>query len=247
MCFWNVLCALKKSPYFHEMILLPDNSKRAKNVLVSFYVLFCIQILVLVSGFLQYLLLLQYKAGDFNQADAATNDLRQRIILITHLLMFIVCIVLFILWSRRAYNNLNLSGKASTKYAEGWAAGAWFVPFLNLGRPYLIIQEIWEKTQDATEGLLNYYRSNIVGWWWASWIFYNVATNLTTNIFKGNSIDDLYNATIADFICNVFELGALVLIIIIVKRIAEFEKNLQQSLLNEIDNEGEDKLNLIIG
>jgi hypothetical protein len=145
------------------MILLPDNSQRAKNVLISFYVLFFIQILVLVSDFLQYLLLLKYKEGNFDQAEATTNDLRQQIVVVTHLLMFIVCIVLFILWFRRAYNNLNIHGKAYTKYAEGWAAGAWFVPFLNLGRPYLIMQEIWEKTQEATEGLLNYYKNLLCG------------------------------------------------------------------------------------
>jgi Domain of unknown function (DUF4328) len=229
------------------MILLPDNSKRAKNVLISFYVLAFLQIIVLASDFLQYLLLQKYKEGNFNEVDASANDLRQQIVVITHLVMFIICIVLFILWFRRAYNNLNLSGKANTKYTEGWAAGAWFVPFLNLGRPYLIMQEIWEKTQEATEGLLNYYRSNIVGWWWTLWIISNVTTNVTSKIFTGSSIDDLYNATIADFICNIFELGALVLIIIIVKRVAEFEKNLQQSLLNETEVEGEDKLNLIVG
>jgi Domain of unknown function (DUF4328) len=216
-------------------------------VLISFYVLAFLQIIVLASNFLQYLLLQKYKEGNFNEVDASANDLRQQIVVIIHLVMFIVCIVLFILWFRRAYNNLNLSGKANTKYTEGWAAGAWFVPFLNLGRPYLIMQEIWEKTQEATEGLLNYYRSNIVGWWWTLWIISNVTTNVTSKIFTGSSIDDLYNATIADFICNIFELGALVLIIIIVKSVAEFEKNLQQSLLNETEVEGEDKLNLIVG
>jgi hypothetical protein len=228
------------------MILLPDNSKRAKNLIIAFYVLGILQILSLASDFMQYLLLLKMKTGNYVESAAEANDMRQRIIIYVHLAAYILCIVLFIMWFRRAYNNLNLSGKAYTKYGEGWAAGAWFTPFLNLGRPYLIMQEIWEKTQEATEGLINYYRSNIVGWWWALWIIYNVATNISNKLFKGNTIDDLYDSTIANFICNIFELAALILIIIIVKKTAEFENNLQQSLLNEIEPESEDKLNFII-
>jgi Domain of unknown function (DUF4328) len=228
------------------MILLPDNSQRAKNLLIGFYILGILQILSLASDFMQYLLLLKMKAGNYEESAAEANDLRQKIIIYGHLVVYILCIVLFILWFRRAYNNLNLSEKAYTKYGEGWAAGAWFVPFLNFGRPYLIMQEIWEKTQEATEGLVYNYRSTIVGWWWASWIIYNICTNVSNRIFIGNTIDDLYSSTMASIVCNILELAALVLIIIVVKKVAVFEKNLQQSLLNEIEPEGEDKLNFII-
>jgi Domain of unknown function (DUF4328) len=228
------------------MILLPDNSQRGKNTIIAFYLLYILQIFGLVSGFMQYLLLVKAKKGAFVQQEAEANDLRQQIVIYTHLAMYIVCIVLFIMWFRRAYNNLNVSDKARSQYAEGWAAGAWFVPFLNLGRPYLIMQEIWEKTQQATNGLINYLSSSIVGWWWALWIIFNVCSNIINKVFTGNSIDDLLNNTIANLGCDVIELGALTLIIVIVKKVMVFEANLQQSLLVEEETEGEDKLNFIL-
>ena len=41
-------------------------------------------------------------------------------------------------------------------------------------------------------------------------------------------------------------MATLILLIIIIKNVAVFEKNLQHSLLNEVDVDGEDKLNFIV-
>ncbi|MCY7292511.1 MAG: DUF4328 domain-containing protein [Ferruginibacter sp.] len=228
------------------MILLPDNSQRSKNSLVAFYVMLAIQVAFMFSTFLQYLLLKRIQRGDYSQAEAEANDLRHQIIAYSNVAIYIVCIVLFIRWFRRAYNNLNLSGREYTKYGEGWASGAWFVPFLNLGRPYYIMLEIWEKTQSATENLITTKSGKIVGWWWALWIINNIGINVTNRLFKSGEIEDLITTTIASFIFNVIEMAALILLIIIIKNVAVFEQNLQHSLLNEVEPEGEDKLNFIV-
>ena len=228
------------------MILLPDNSKRAKNLLVCFYVLAIINILVLVSYILQYFLLKKMQVGNYVIDEATANDFRHNIIIITHIVMFIICAVFFILWFRRAYNNLNLSERVYTKYPEGWAAGAWFVPFLNLGRPYVIMKEIWTKTQEETTGLLNFHNSAIVGWWWTFWIISNILTNITSKMFDETNLEELCNGTIAQFICDSFEFVALILIIIIVKKVKVFEENFQNSLLSENKLESEDKLDFIL-
>ncbi len=228
------------------MILLPDNAQRAKNILIAFYIMLACEVAFMFSTFLQYNLLLRIKKGDYLQSEAEANDIRHQIIAYSNVAIYIVCIVLFILWFRRAYNNLNLSGRENTRYAEGWASGAWFVPFLNLGRPYLIMLEIWDKTQRATENLIITKGGKIIGWWWALWIINNFGTNITNRLFKSNSIEDLLTTTVASFIFNMVEMGSLILLIIIIKNVVVFEQNLQQSLLNEIEPEGEDKLNFIV-
>lgn len=205
-----------------------------------------VQVAFMFSTLLQYLLLRRIQAGDYSQAEAEANDLRHQIIAYSNVAIYIVCIVLFIMWFRRAYNNLNLSGRENTKYAEGWASGAWFVPFLNLGRPYLIMLEIWEKTQRATENLISTKSGKIIGWWWTLWIINNIGTNVINRLFKSGEIEDLITTTIASFIFNVIEMASLILLIIIIKNVAVFEQNLQYSLLNEVEPEGEDKLNFIV-
>lgn len=229
------------------MILLPDNAQRAKNSLIAFYILGATQIVSTVSTIFQYNLLQKILKGNYTADEAASNDLRQQIIAFFNAAMYIVCVVLFIMWFRRAYNNLNLSGREYTKFGEGWAAGAWFVPFLNLGRPYLIMKEIWEKTQQATENLISIKSNKIVGWWWVLWIIYNVGSYITLKLLSiGEEIDGLLKSTIAALVFNFFEMAALILLIIIIKNVAVFERNLQHSLLNEVDVDGEDKLNFIV-
>ena len=228
------------------MIILPDNSQRAKNSLIAFYVLGVIQIAFMISSFLQYLLLKRMQNGNYTQQEATINDIRHQIIAYANIGVYIACIVLFILWFRRAYNNLNLSNKAYTKYAEGWAAGAWFVPFINLARPYFIMQEIWVKTQEATHNLITHKNGKIIGWWWVIWIINNIGTNFINRYFKETDVEELITSTSASIIFNFIELVALALLIIIIKNIMVFEKNLQASLLNETEVDGEDKLNFVM-
>lgn len=228
------------------MILLPDNAQRAKNSLIAFYILGACQIASTISTFLQYNLLQKILKGNYTAEEASANDLRQQIIAFFNGAIYIVCIVLFIMWFRRAYNNLSLSGREYTKYGEGWAAGAWFVPFLNLGRPYLIMQEIWDKTQRATENLITIKGNKIIGWWWVLWLIFNVGSYITLKLLSIGEIDGLLKSTIAAIIFNFIEMAALILLIIIIKNVAVFEKNLQHSLLNEVDVDGEDKLNFIV-
>jgi predicted nucleic acid-binding Zn ribbon protein len=229
------------------MILLPDNTQRNKNATVAFYVLGFIKIAAIVSSFLQAALLSRMEAGNYSEAEAESNDIRERIIAIANFAVLILCIVLFILWFRRAYNNLNRSGRTATQFDEGWAAGSWFVPFLNLGRPYQIMKEIWEKTQLATTNLLTYRKSDIVGWWWAIWILGNVASNIANRAERASSISELLTATYISVAADLIQLISIVLVVVMTKTTGRFEANLQESLLSDEQpvGEGEDHLNFI--
>ena len=228
------------------MIVLPDNSQRAKNSLIAFYVLGFIQIAFMISAFLQYSLLKRMQSGNYTEEEAAINDTRHQTIAYANVAVYIVCMVLFIMWFRRAYNNLNLSQRAYTKHPEGWAAGAWFVPFLNLARPYFIMEEIWEKTQEATHNLISYKNGKIIGWWWVIWIINNIGTNFINRYFKETNVEELITSTLASLFFNIIEIISLLLLIIIMRNIMVFEKNLHNSLLEEEVSESEDKLNFVI-
>jgi hypothetical protein len=228
-------------------MLLPDNTQRNKNITVAFYILGFIKIAAIVSSFLQAALLSRMEAGNYTTAEAESNDMRERLIAVANLAVLILCIVLFILWFRRAYNNLNRSGRTVTQFDEGWAAGAWFVPFLNLGRPYQIMKEIWEKTQQVTTNLLIYRKSDIVGWWWAIWIIGNVASNIANRAERASSISELMTATYISATADFIQLISIVLVIVIIKSTGVFEANLQESLLLDEQpvGDGEDHLNFI--
>lgn len=82
-------------------------------------------------------------------------------------------VITYILWFRRAYANLHKKVNYLS-YAEGWAAGSWFVPILQLFRPYQIMQEMYQETDDwLSKNVKNYtpkFKYPYVGLWWILWI-----------------------------------------------------------------------------
>ena len=89
-------------------------------------------------------LLGRIQAGEHvSDAETSFNDIRQRVIGVTHALLFIATIVLFLMWFSRAYQNVERLGGGPFRYGRGWAIGAWFVPILNVFRPKQIANDIW--------------------------------------------------------------------------------------------------------
>ena len=54
-----------------------------------------------------------------------------------------------IAWTSRLYRNLSALGVGPLRYTEGWAIGAWFIPFFNLVRPKQILDDIWRGSGPA--------------------------------------------------------------------------------------------------
>jgi len=80
--------------------------------------------------------------------------------------------VAFCLWFYRAYKNLAFLRAPNLSFTPGWAAGAFFVPILQLFRPYQIAQETWQASDPdmLTSSWRRAGRSWIIRCWWTFWI-----------------------------------------------------------------------------
>jgi hypothetical protein len=54
--------------------------------------------------------------------------------------------IVFLRWVHTACRVLTLTGTRQTKFTPGWAVGSWFIPFLNLARPYQILKDLWQRS-----------------------------------------------------------------------------------------------------
>lgn len=159
-------------------------------------------------------------------------DIIDSLIAIANLLCLIICIIFFIRWFRRAYYNLHtLDGFGNRpQFEEGWAAGSWFVPFMNLVRPYKIMMEIWESNERRANNGSSSASVTMVGWWWAAWIIYNVVGNFATRLeLRSTDIDSVKSANFMDIISNGFGVVALVLIIKIIGVVSAWEKKVYEA------------------
>jgi uncharacterized protein DUF4328 len=217
--------------------MLKNNSERGKNIIIAFWFLFAISFISTISTYFEYELLAKARTGNVSLSEATANDTRQRIIGLAEILMRIVVVVLFIMWLRRAYYNIRRLG-FNTRYTDGWAAGAWFVPIMNLYAPYQIVKEVWDNTQfKAQQNSTNptHKTSTIIGVWWFLWIVSSIIGNFYVRLaFNSNrSLEDSISLDKSDIIIGALDLISMFLIIEIIQKIRKFESEMNDAILIE--------------
>jgi hypothetical protein len=60
--------------------------------------------------------------------------------------LFIALIVLFCVWIHRVNSNARALGAHGMRFSPGWAVGWFFIPIMNLFRPYQIVRELWKAS-----------------------------------------------------------------------------------------------------
>ena len=217
---------------------LESNKQMAKTVIVLLWIVLALEIANLVSSILQYNLLQTIADGGYiSEQTAIANDRRESIIAILYLTTLIIMAFTFLVWFRTAYRNLHQK-VSNLAYSEGWAMGAWFVPIINLYRPYLIMHELYEDTKK----LINSrelskrvdYTTTYVGWWWSIFIASGIANGIYIRFFSRNLF------TIEDFIAQatmsiVVDVISIPLTLLAIKVVSDYSK--VEPLLNEIKDE----------
>jgi len=112
------------------------------------------------------------KGEPVTELEAMISDSRQAAIGSGQAVLGIAVLVVFLAWVYRANKNLRSLRAAGLMFTPGWAVGWFFVPFMNLFRPYQVVSEIWKASHpevDINDGTSwkAVRASPIVGCWWA--------------------------------------------------------------------------------
>ena len=210
---------------------MKDNTQRARLAIIMLWVSLAVSVLMMVSSYLQYSLLLDYDAGvEITEAELEANDIREIAVALLFVAVHITTIVVFIQWFRRAYYNLHqISTELS--YSEGWAAGSWFVPILNLVRPYKIMRELYVETQrllhDQLAGIELKSQRQLVGIWWAFWIVVSILSNVESRVPE-DTIDSLIFSSGLGIFSNAVSVAAAFFAVRVVKNYAAMEPMLRR-------------------
>ena len=84
-------------------------------------------------------------------SEAAAHDLRRRHIGNLTLAALAGTAVLWLAWLHRAYGNLALIGSKRSRFARSRALGYWFIPFLNLVRPFQVMKDLWLRSESMND------------------------------------------------------------------------------------------------
>lgn len=207
--------------------LLP-NQERARWVVIIFYIHIASILAFALSQWWQAGLI---ESGDLTTETAQQSDLIVGVLALAFVGTLILCIVFFIMWFRRAYANLHRLGNPESvlSFSEGWASGAWFVPFLNLVRPYHIMKEIWNETQYNIPGKVEQEGlrgAELIGWWWGTWIVSNILSNIASKMGGERTMDEIITTLHASAIGECLAIPAAFLAIRVVQETNIFEQEL---------------------
>lgn len=214
------------------MINLRPNKTRAKYAMLMISIVMAMEILSIVSDYFQYQLLTGFLEGvETTMEEADANDTRQRIISILYIAAMIGSVITFIQWFRRAYFNLGVICP-NLNHKNGWAAGAWFVPFLNLYVPYQIMKELYTKTFQYLRNNGKYtanLSTSLVGWWWALWLIGSYVSNFVARyMWKAETTETIINSTLASMFSSSIMLITGVLALMVINNYAEVEHLLEE-------------------
>lgn len=217
---------------------LRPNGQRAKNAILLVSIVLTINVVALISNFLQYNLLHTVANGGFITPDEANaNDSTQQIITIIYVIFFFISGVTFIQWFRRAYYNLHLRVE-NLSHGEGWAAGSWFIPIMCLYRPLQIMKELYNVTDFylSKKGIKidANFTTRALTLWWTLWIVNNVLGQVIYRYTAdATSVDQLTTSTILNIIDKIIEIPLALVTIKVIKDYSRIEPLLIEAEENE--------------
>lgn len=91
--------------------------------------------------------------GSFTEAEGQSNDSREQIIELFQLALYLFTVVIFGRWIVRANKNVRAFGADGLRITPGWAVGYFFVPIINLWRPYQAMKDLWRASHAQLLGL----------------------------------------------------------------------------------------------
>jgi hypothetical protein len=141
--------------------------------------------------------------------------------------LFIVTGIVWLLWLHSSYGLLRQVGTKVTRFSPGWAVGFWFVPLVNLARPYQVVRELRLRSRNlnATAEPEPQLSGEVTALWWLTWLAANVACLLVAAQLAGaTTAADIISADKVLFAGDNLAAAAALLAIYLVRQIRSAQK-----------------------
>lgn len=199
-----------------------DASLLAKSTQILFFVCAVLAALMIWSTWRELELLKSATGGQgISDAAAAVNDSRQAFIGLVYFVLSVSGFVVLLRWISRANRNARALGASDMRFTPGWSVGWFFVPIMNLFRPYQVVRELLNVSgRLAEQGGVRYEVSLPIGLWWMLWILSGLVDQMSLRMtLRAADIQDLIYADWVSIIGSLVGIPALLLAVTIVSEI----------------------------
>jgi hypothetical protein len=146
---------------------------------------------------------------------------------LTYLFVYLVTVIVFGMFLHRSNRNARALGAQGMEYTPGWTVGWYFVPFLNLVKPYHAVQEIYRAT-DPDADAYDWTRAYVPGllpWWWGLWIVSNVLGALVGRLAMSSDATAHAIAPWVDVLDGLLDVALAAVAIVLVRRLADRQEH----------------------
>jgi Domain of unknown function (DUF4328)/GYF domain 2 len=197
-----------------------DPTSLTRFVIIMLWVSLGFEIITLLGDIAQMGLLNR----PFTNEEALANDARQQLIGVGYIIVFLVTGIAFLKWIHRANLNCRGFGVSNMVFTPGWAVGWYFIPFMNLVRPFQAMKEIWQVSQNP-RAWQTVPGSPLLGWWWGLWIANGVLGQMVFRAAKNaNTIEQLERLTTISIIASIAGIPVCLVAMKLVKSIAAMQE-----------------------
>lgn len=203
------------------------NRRRAQLAVIGLSICALISVMIIVITISAINLFQRLTTGDFTMAEVTAIDERLRTLALFEVGTYLVTAIIFLLWIYRAYQNHEQLSRRGTEYSPNWAAGGFFVPFLNWVRPYQVVREMWDETQvGPTDDVFAATPSHvIIIVWWLSFLAMNFISRLYSGVASAaDSVTELTSAATVDILVQAVTILSALLAIRIVQTIGLYHE-----------------------
>lgn len=95
-------------------------------------------------------------------------------------LLFLITAFFFLKWIYRINANAHTLEDENLTISPPWSVGYYFVPILNLWRPYRAMTEAYSAIVDASG---QQERKALFGWWWCLWLIANGGVEAANRLY----------------------------------------------------------------
>lgn len=209
-----------------------DPTRLTRWVEALLYLELVMSVVGLIGGALELQVLNAAVRGSADAELSAQSDRRQALIGLLQFITFLAAGSAILMWIHRANFNVRQLGARYLRYTPGWSVGWYFIPFLNLWKPYGAMREIWRasahpapdwQTQPNPSGTL-------LPVWWTLWLLSNSFANASFRLTLAAEAPRQYvAATLVGQIADALQIPLCLVLLVIVKRVHSMQMQALQA------------------
>ena len=213
----------------------PKWASFTKTLTYLFIACLFLELISLISDFMELNLLNQLREGLFETDEMATqaaeaNDDRQGIIALFYLPVYFLSVVLFFVYVYRSNHNSRYLGAKDLKQSPAWAVIWAFIPIMNVWKFYQALKEIWQSSLDP----MNWRQVKIPSLLLIWWIVYLVSNSIAMRTFiyslREETVENLIMTTKLSIATEIIELPLLLMSIMLIRKITKAQVESFQKL-----------------